>query len=379
MRETHPQRSTPRRSATERGVLFGIAVFRVVTALWASVVAVIDAESGVMANSQIGLAVLGPVLAWSLTTLWLSRSSPDVLLSPVAQGFDLLLGAAVVVAEWTVYDGPHSLNFGATWQVAPVLSTAVAHGPVWGTAAGLGLGVVNGVSSASARGLSGNVLATLSTLVLLGAAGAAVGTIMRRLRSAEDEVAEAAARERVARRLHDGVLQTLAAVQRRSGDAELVRLAADQDRELREWIRSESAPRRAGKAPDVATEIRRLAATIGSRDGIVVDVVVVAEPRLGERGAAALLVAVGEAVTNAAKHSGADRVTVFLDVDSAGVLCTVHDDGRGFDTESGGGGSEPGGGMGIELSIRRPIEEVGGSVALRSRPGVGTEVELRIP
>ena len=361
---------------TQRSVLFGLSVFRVVTGTWAAVVALVDARSGVMDAPEVGFVVLASVLAWSFTTLWLSRRSPETLLRPAAQSLDLLLGAALVAAEWTVYDGAHPLNLGATWQIAPVLSSGVAHGAPWGLLAGIGLGLVNAAASFVDRGLKGHVLSTLSTMVLLGAGGWAVGAVMDRLRHAEDEVAEARARERVGQRLHDGVLQTLAAVQRRSDDPDLVRLAATQDRELRDWIRNDTGMRgAAGSLVDVPGELRRMIAGIEARDLVGIEVVVVGEPLLDSRRSEALLGAVGEAVTNAVKHADATRITVFLDGDSEGVLCTVHDDGRGFDPDLDPAGS----GLGLELSVRRPLEELGGTVVIRSRPGTGTEVELWLP
>ena len=83
----------------------------------------------------------------------------------------------------------------------------------------------------------------------------------------------------------------------------------------------------------------------------------------------ALSGAVGEALTNAHKHGGATRATVFVDVDDA-VFCSVKDDGDGFDPAASAAGS------GITSSINGRLAEVGGSAEIDARPGSGVEVRL---
>jgi signal transduction histidine kinase len=83
--------------------------------------------------------------------------------------------------------------------------------------------------------------------------------------------------------------------------------------------------------------------------------------------------AVREAVTNAAKHGSPSKVVVFAEVDDdGGLFVSVHDDGRGFDPAT----SADATGVGIALSIRQRLEQVGGRVEIDSAPGLGTEVKL---
>jgi signal transduction histidine kinase len=67
-------------------------------------------------------------------------------------------------------------------------------------------------------------------------------------------------------------------------------------------------------------------------------------------------------------------VTVYAEpVDGGGVLCSVHDDGRGFDTD------DTREGVGLSQSVRARMAEVGGRVEIESQPGNGTEVRLWLP
>ena len=82
-----------------------------------------------------------------------------------------------------------------------------------------------------------------------------------------------------------------------------------------------------------------------------------------------------EAVRNALKHSGADRVAVALQRSEEGVRLTISDDGRGFDPAAAG---EEEGHIGTDL-LRDLAAEAGGTIAIDSAPGRGTVVALSLP
>ena len=78
-----------------------------------------------------------------------------------------------------------------------------------------------------------------------------------------------------------------------------------------------------------------------------------------------------EALTNARRHSGAGSVEVRLLTENQEVLAEVVDDGRGFDSASVRAG------VGLS-SMRERIEGLGGKIEVRSRPGEGTKVTVRV-
>jgi PAS domain S-box-containing protein len=78
-----------------------------------------------------------------------------------------------------------------------------------------------------------------------------------------------------------------------------------------------------------------------------------------------------EALTNARRHSRAGRVEVRLRMENQEMLAEVIDDGRGFDPASVRAG------VGLS-AMRERIEGLGGKIEVRSRPGKGTKVTVRV-
>jgi signal transduction histidine kinase len=205
-------------------------------------------------------------------------------------------------------------------------------------------------------------------------------------------------RAEVATHLHDSVLQTLTLIQKRRGDpGEMARLARHAERELRGWLYGAPAAGD-GDGDDLVAALRAAAAEVEDRHGVSVELVAVGTCPLDER-ARAVAGAAAEALTNAAKHAGEPRVSVFAEVADGQVLVVVRDRGRGFDPAAvGGSGGPPGwspgrsgrsagqpgpgpgrAGRGIPDSIVGRMARQGGTAAIRSAPGAGTEVELRMP
>jgi DNA-binding NarL/FixJ family response regulator len=86
-----------------------------------------------------------------------------------------------------------------------------------------------------------------------------------------------------------------------------------------------------------------------------------------------LLLAVKEAITNAAKHSGATQLLLKIQRQDSGLNVIVEDDGKGFDPAKSSGKRN-----GIGNMIQR-MNEVGGRCAVVSEPGKGCRVEFSIP
>jgi signal transduction histidine kinase len=353
----------------EWGVARGIAGFRWLAWAWSATVLYLTRAD--LVRAPLGVALLGLAFAVTAATTEASIRRRTFLFHPAAVLAELAVGLTLLVADGQVYGRGHSQSLGSAWPLAAVLMAGMLGGPVGGTLAGAGLGAGRWLGDVLATYAPTSSLALLSSGVLFTIAGGAAGAAMERVRQAETAVAEARAREDIARELHDGVLQTLAVVQRRSADHELVSLARDQELDLRAFL---AGDRPVGGDDDLGQALRRAAARVERRDGLRVEVLLVDEdhPPVAPAVVEAVAGAVGEALTNAAKHGGAARATVFVDVDDE-VFCSIKDDGRGFDpatvTE----------GMGITTSIRARLAELGGTAELDGRPGGGAEVRLRAP
>ena len=179
-------------------------------------------------------------------------------------------------------------------------------------------------------------------------------------------------RAEVATHLHDGVLQTLALIQKRADDGREVRsLARRQERELREWLYGRRLPDE--EPATVAALLRRELADVEDRYGVRLDAVLVGDAPLDER-TRALVAAGREAALNAARHAGVETVDVFLEVEPERLSLFVRDRGRGFDPAA-----VPPDRRGLADSVCARLRRHGGAATIRSAPGDGAEVELTMP
>jgi signal transduction histidine kinase len=184
----------------------------------------------------------------------------------------------------------------------------------------------------------------------------------RAARIREQERAELAAH------LHDSVLQTLALIQKRAGDPrEVAGLARRQERELRSWLHQRQA---SNGQEGLAAALARVAAEVEELHHVPIEVVTVGDRGL-DRSLEALVQAAREALTNAAKFAGADRVDLYAEVQPERVQVFVRDRGVGFDPVT-----VPPDRRGVRDSIIGRMERHHGHAAVHSTPGEGTEVEL---
>ena len=360
-------------------MLQGVAAFRWAAWGWLAVVLVLSRQRLDRPLVAAGVAGLALSVTIGATAMW--RAHHSALLRPGAILAELVVGFSVTVLDGVVRHRQETIeavpSIASVWPLAGVFSAGVAGGPWAGGAAGLAIGVARVVStlfSDQAGYDRGRVLGLTTTVVLYCVAGAVSGYVWQLLRRAESEVAAARAREEVARTLHDGVLQTLALVERRATDPALARLAREQERDLREFLFGPKRPDGDGdRDGDLAAALRAAAGRFESTFGGRADVVV--PPDLGAVPAAAVTAiagAVGEALTNAGKHGCAARVVVYAEAED-GLFCSVKDDGKGCEPSSLVEG------VGLRRSIRGRLEELGGRVQIVSRPGAGMEVRMWLP
>jgi len=217
--------------------------------------------------------------------------------------------------------------------------------------------------------------AVFAAIVLTGmgvfvAFGPWVRKLLSDLASERNERARQEERAEVAAHLHDSVLQTLALIQRSDDPSRMAILARHQESELRDWL--------FGTAPLdgvdlMSTALKSAAARVEEDHQIPIEVVTVGDHPI-DATTKALVGAASEAMVNAAKHSGADRVSLFFESDDEQMAVYVTDQGKGFDPTTVGDDRK-----GLTQSVRARVENAGGKVKIDSEPGEGTEVVLTMP
>jgi signal transduction histidine kinase len=326
---------------------------------------------------QIVLAVSTVMLAVLITLVAIRVQGPGAFAWP------LLLSAAGLLCVWRGASPDEREQLQARLNASPFVSAATA--TTWRT-------VLLRACLGGALVLVGVALLSKISELRGAAIGVFIGIVavctgflvmfapwwLRTLRELADERRQrvrAQERADVAAHLHDSVLQTLLLIQKSAHKpAEVVRLALNQERELRHWL---FAPPQRPTQPGMAESFATLASDI-ERDveedyGIGVELIVVGDCEADDA-LRALLAAGREAAVNAAKWSGTNSISMFAEVEAAAVALFVRDVGCGFDPAA-----VPADRKGIACSIVERMARHGGQATIRSSPGTGTEVELVVP
>jgi signal transduction histidine kinase len=330
-------------------------------------------------------AVIAVMTAWTVATT-MAYARPDrrtrlLLSADLAVTAGLLLSTAALQYPAAMRHGVMPVT--GIWVAGPVLAWAVQYGRRAGAIAALIL------SGCDFLLRSEKITVALNGVVLLLLAGVIVGHLARLAAEVEAErqhavEAEATSRERerLARDIHDSVLQVLAMVQRRGAEAggaaaELGRLAGQQEAALRAMVGGVLAGGGPAASPPGEVDLCALVLPIES------DQVTVSAPaqsvRLEKAAAGELAAAIRAAVDNVRRHCGErTRAWVLIEDEPGLVTVTVRDDGPGIAagrlTEAAAAGR-----LGVSHSICGRLRDLGGSATIRSVPGEGTEVELRLP
>ncbi|WP_327291546.1 MacS family sensor histidine kinase [Streptomyces sp. NBC_01198] len=335
----------------------------------------------------LGGAYVGLLAVWTLATLGRvmseRRCTKGFLTADLALAITGILLTAVVDTRARIDSGAFTLP--SIWTAGSVLAFAIKGGWRWAAVASTLVAVADLVERGSPGG------DTLHNVLLVWVASIGIGYVVEVARISERTLAralqiEAATRERdrLARDIHDGVLQVLAMVQRRGNQAggeaaELGRMAGEQEAALRTLISGAPmpAPRAESGAPPGPHDLRVLLAPYAS--GRVTLSAPGTPVLLDPAAAAELAAAAGAALDNVWQHAG-ERAHAWILVEDEpdAVLVTVRDDGPGIPdgrlTAAAGEGR-----LGVAQSIRGRLRDLGGTAELLSLPGQGTEVELRLP
>ncbi|MFB6440909.1 MacS family sensor histidine kinase [Streptomyces sp. NPDC056411] len=358
-------------------------------------------------------AYLAALTGWMVLT-WRRTSSPErctrgFLIADLGIAVGGILLTVLVESQARIMDGAPTLP--SIWTAGAVLGFAIKGGWRWAAAASSVVAVANLVE----RGEPARD--TIRNVVLVWVASVAIGYVVEVARASERTLAralqiEAATRERerLARDIHDSVLQVLAMVQRRGAAiggeaAELGRMAGEQEVALRTLVAGGLVRPAVGAAayasavpPDGGHPAGRAVAPVagapGPDGGGACDVrallapfagagVTFSEPgapvELPAAAAAELAAAVSAALDNVRVHAGAAaQAWILVEDEPHAVIVTVRDDGPGI-PEGRLADAEREGRLGVALSIRGRLRELGGSAAWVSVPGQGTEVELTVP
>lgn len=356
----------------------GMLVYRVLTLLSAGVVLVWSLEE--FASPAGALAVLVVMVAWTgVSGYWYvggGLSRKGVAIADVVVTFGVMASTPFVqTAEQVATDAP---VMGSIWTSGAVLACALAFGVRGGLAAAVAV-------SAALLAFQAHWQAEVADIQLLLLTGIAIGYASNVLRHSGDMIrmaigseAAMAERDRLARAVHDGVLQVLGYVRRRGNElggeaGELGRLAGEQEFILRSLLTTGPAPVDEHGRRDLAAALRMLGT---SRISVSAPAHKVDLPARVVDEVAGV---VGAALANVAVHVGPNEPAWVLveDVGEA-IEISVRDEGPGIpmgrlDV------AEAEGRLGVAKSMRGRVVDLGGTIRCDTAPGRGTEWIITVP
>ncbi|MEU8814407.1 MacS family sensor histidine kinase [Actinoplanes sp. NPDC048796] len=356
-----------------------IAVYRIAALIYATILVV--GNVGDYLRPMLAWPVLAVMAAWTVVTTYAygnpARRRPPLLVADLLITMAALAASVLIVGRTALEAGRPTLA--VAWHVAPVLCWAVAGGRRAGIAAALAMGATDLIVRAHYD------QAALTGAVLMLLAAIAVGYLVRiaevaqeRLERAVELEAATRERERLAREVHDSVLQVLALVKRRGagldGEAgELARLAGEQETALRSLMAGRALGDPQGAELDLMALLEAYASPVVTVSGPAGPV------RLPAPVARELRLAVAAALDNVARHCApGTKAYVFVEDEPGEVVVTVRDDGCGIEPDR-LAQAEAQGRLGVAQSIRGRVAELGGRVSIVSAPGEGAEVEMAVP
>ncbi|MFF7184528.1 MacS family sensor histidine kinase [Streptomyces sp. NPDC008222] len=387
------------RMSVEQPLWRALTAYRVLTMLYA--IGLFATAYGRFARPWLAIAYYVVLSVWTLATLPRVANAASCTKRFLAVDLAIALTGILLTPladthQRVVAGGP---TLPSIWTAGSVLAYAVKGGWRWAALASTLVAAANLVErGAPARD-------TVHNVVLVWVASIAIGYVVEVARASERTLAraleiEAATRERerLARDIHDGVLQVLAMVQRRGAAlggeaAELGRLAGEQEVALRTLVTGGLVPLSRVSEDAALGAVVRVVDEPDTEDGPV-DLRLLLAPYAGARvtlsepgapvplapaAAREIAAAVGAALDNVRRHAGQEaRAWILVEDEPDGIAVTVRDDGPGI-PEGRLAQAEGEGRLGVAQSIRGRLRDLGGTAELISVPGQGTEVELKIP